>query len=252
MADVNNDLVNENLALRQEIEALKTTNQNTWNLLIDIVRRLQASSTSIKAAVSSLLSYDIFWDITNQHEFLRTIETSADQASSIESLLSLAFRMQAERLEVKPEPHSLQEILYKVDSDFCRQFPDFVIDLDIPVDGKPVQVDFEYLSITLTLIIQLVMSDTGRENIGLRAWEEANSWVVEFSGLNSQMVKYVYTSMDHPECGGPSELPLDPADNLRMKVICNLLSLQGLKLLPFSTNEEPTRLAFSIPVSQVI
>ena len=250
MVQAQNDPVNENLALQREIELLKTQNQITWSLLIEIVRRLQASSTSIKAAVSSLLSYDIFWDVANQHEFLKTIETSADQASALEMLLSLAFRLEAERLELKPEPHSLQEILSSVDTQIQNQFPALKINLKMPLDGKLVLVDYEYLSLTLALLIQLLLFDSNQMQIKLHAQETYENWVVEFSDLNAQMVKYIQEKIGGHVWSVLPDRAYDPDVALRMRVVCKLFDLQGLRISALSGANAENHLAIIIPAIQ--
>ena len=51
--------------LKQKLDEANVLNQAMWSLLVDISKRLQLSSAAIKAAVSSLLDYDIFWDGLN-------------------------------------------------------------------------------------------------------------------------------------------------------------------------------------------
>ena len=108
------DLQRQVLDLRRQLAEFRARNRAMWSLLAEISQKLQASSTSIKAAVSSLLDYDIFWDGSTQHEFLETIDESVDQGSNLIMLMMLAFRSEADSLEMKPEPHALQEILSTV------------------------------------------------------------------------------------------------------------------------------------------
>ena len=68
--------------LNRELEEAKAINQSMWSLLVEITNRLQMSSSAIKAAVSSLLDHDIFWDGSTQHELLEIIDNSADQVSN--------------------------------------------------------------------------------------------------------------------------------------------------------------------------
>lgn len=238
-------------SLRKEIQILKAENQHTWRLLIEIVRRLQASSTSVKAAVSSLLSYDIFWDVANQHEFLKTIETSADQASALEMLLSLAFRLEAERLELKPEPHSLQEIISQVKSNIKNRFPDFELELSMPLEGQPVLVDYEYLSLSLTLLLQQLIAGSGQNQIHLRVAEADDEWKLELSGLNPQMVKYTDDCLAATALKYFSRETCDPEDVLRMNVVRKLFALQGLGLGKQLANPPADHLVINLPVHQV-
>ncbi len=85
-------LLNENRDLRRQLAELNARNQTLQTLLVEISRKLQISSASIKAAVSSMLALDFFWDESTQHEFLETIDNSVDQISSLIRLVTLAFR----------------------------------------------------------------------------------------------------------------------------------------------------------------
>ena len=92
------ELLQQNQALLHKVEEFQEQENYIWNLYADTSRKLQVYSASIKAAVSSLLNYDIFWDSKNQHEFLETIDRSANQVSEMIVLLTLAFRAQANNL----------------------------------------------------------------------------------------------------------------------------------------------------------
>ncbi len=106
-----NLLLQQNLALRQEIKEIKAIHQNVWELLVIISRGLQISSASVKAAVTSLLNNDILWDISTQYEFLQTIENSTDNLSDLVMLVSLVSRLQVDKIQLRLEPQHLQEIL---------------------------------------------------------------------------------------------------------------------------------------------
>ena len=117
-------------------------------------RRLQMSSAAIKAAVSSLLNYDIFWDGANQHEFLETINTSVDQAGRMVKLMTLAFRLEAGSLVIKCEPQVLQEIVSVVQDHITTRFPHLAFGLTLPQTGGPALVDYEFLMIALEYLIR--------------------------------------------------------------------------------------------------
>ena len=82
-----------------------------WNLVSDISQGLQFSFASIKAAISSLLGGDIFWDQATQHEFMQTIDNSVDELSNLTAVMTVAMRIESQTLTIHREPNSLQEIL---------------------------------------------------------------------------------------------------------------------------------------------
>ena len=164
-------------ALRRQLAELQAQNRAMWTLLAEVSRRLQASSTSIKAAASSLLDHDIFWDGSNQHEFLETIDNSVDQSANLITLMTLAFRSAANTLEVKPEPHTLQEILSAVLDAIAIQKPELRFDVLLPAAGKPVLVDYEYLAVGLRLLLEvLVESGMLSPKLRLQVIEAAECW----------------------------------------------------------------------------
>ena len=105
------ELLQQNRALRSEVETLNRQSVYLLGVYAETSRKLQLYSASIKAAVSSLLNYDIFWDNANQHEFLETINSSVNQVSEL-IVLTLAFRGEAGSLVLKRDPQVFQEILW--------------------------------------------------------------------------------------------------------------------------------------------
>jgi K+-sensing histidine kinase KdpD len=248
MIKASGNLVEENFALRQELLALKIEQQLTWSMLVDVVRKLQASSASIKAAVSSLLSYDIFWDVTNQHEFLLTIDASANQTSDLVMLLSLAFRLEAERLEIKREPHSLQEILTNVEANIQRRFPEKQIILSMKQEGQVAWVDYDYLSLTLIIFFEALLSNPAQHQLAISANEEKDVWKLEIVGVDPatcQLLQTFRSSLDN-QVSFRKEENFSSENLLKLLVVIKLLDFQGL------TMQLPGSPGFTQPLAIVI
>lgn len=224
------NLVEENFALRQQLQALKLEKQLTWSTLVDVVRKLQASSASIKAAVSSLLNYDIFWDVANQHEFLLTIDASANQASDLVMLLSLASRLEAERLELKKEPHSILEILTVVEATIQRRFPEKKILLSMSPDGQVVWVDYDYLSLALVILLDVLFSNPSQTDLGIIAKEEEEYWIVELHGIDASVIlvlEGICHSVDD-QIAFRKEDKISSENLLKLLVFLKLINFQGV------------------------
>lgn len=248
MIKASGNLVEENFALRQELQALKIEQQMTWSMLVDVVRKLQASSASIKAAVSSLLSYDIFWDVANQHEFLQTIDASANQTSDLVMLLSLASRLEAERLEMKPEPHSLQEILTNVESNITRRFPDKQFILSMTHEGQVVWVDYDYLSLAMVLFLEILFSNPTQSQLAISAHEIEEGWKLEIIGADPSIVQYMQTFRR------VSDQPYDKKEEkfssdilLKLLVVMKLMDFQNIEIQLPSPPEFTEPVAILIP-----
>ena len=185
------ELLEENARLHQEIDEQEVFYRNLFSLLIDITKHLQLSSASIKVAVSSLLSSEIFWDPVNQHEFLETINTSASSISNAIVMLNLAFRVETGNLILEKEPHSLQEILASVQKKILVNLPNLQFTLELSESEQPVIVDYEYLSVGLIYFIFLIHESNNNELIELKAHEEDQIWCLDFYGLNKALIQKI-------------------------------------------------------------
>ena len=223
------DLARENAALRQELEALRREQRAVWSLLADAGRRLQVSAAAIKAAVSSLLDHDIFWDISNQHEFLETIDTSADQVGRQIRLLALTFQSQAGRLELRREPNVLPEILSALESQQPRLYPRLPLEVLLPGEGRPVLADEEHLTLALQLLLEVFSGRVEHPPLRVRVLDEAAGWRLTLTGLQPGAAALVPAQLaERPEVTAAAD-SLPAESQLRLLVACRLLSLHGVE-----------------------
>jgi hypothetical protein len=226
LAEQVEDLGRENAALRLELETLRREQRAVWSMLADAGRRLQVSAAAIKAAVSSLLDHDIFWDISNQHEFLETIDTSADQVGRQIRLLALTFQSQAGRLELRREPNVLPEILSALESQQAALYPRLPLEVLLPSAGRPVLADDEHLTLALQLLLEVFSGRVEHPPLRVRVAEEPAGWRLTLTGLQPAAAALVPAQMaERPE---PAEgLPAE--SQLRLLVACRLLGLHGVE-----------------------
>jgi K+-sensing histidine kinase KdpD len=222
-------LLRENQELRRELENRYDSQRYIWKLFVEIARRLQLSSASVKAAVSSLLSYDIFWDPANQHEFLQTIDASTNTVARLIMLMTLAFRAEAGSLTLSPEPQVLQEILAVVQRNIAARFPNLSIDLEMPENGKTVQVDYEYLIMAIGYLLELLDADPEIRAIQITAHETNEFWNLDIQGLTHTTLELIHTMHACKTDQGMSEgLPFSPEDILGLHIACEVLHLQRI------------------------
>jgi hypothetical protein len=242
-------LLQENLALRQEMEGLKTRIQAMWSLMAETGRRLQVSSASIKAAVSSLLSYDIFWDSANQHEFLETIDNSNDQIARQVTLLALAFRSEAGKLGLESEPHLLQEILLRVQDSLADRLQKLTLEIQFPREGRPVLVDYQYLSLALQLLFEAVDSSQGPAKVLVQAVETEASWHLDFDGIEASYLDYFQEADSCRTDFIPSLERISTENALRLYVACRLLCRQSIDIRMIEVEGGQPRLRLVVPIS---
>lgn len=243
------DLALQNQTLLQELSDLKVEKRALWMMLAGANRRLQISSAAIKAAVSSLLNYDIFWDGANQHEFLETINTSVDQAGRMVKLMTLAFRLEAGSLVVKCEPQVLQEIVSIVQDHITTRFPHLAFGLTLPQTGGPAQVDYEFLMIALEYLIEAI-EQMGIRRVGIQAVEEVNCWALKFEGLDSQTLQVIQSTYENRPgyIDGASSNLIAPEQLLRLNVAFQILRLQAIQVEITDPSSQTPKMRLIVPV----
>jgi K+-sensing histidine kinase KdpD len=244
------DLQRQILDLRRQLAESRARNRAMWTLLAKISQRLQVSSTSIKAAVSSLLEYDIFWDGSTQHEFLETIDDSVDQGSNLIVLMTLAFRSEASSLEMKPEPHALQEILSTVLDTISMKVPGLQLNVDFPSEGRPVFVDYGYLAVALRLLLEvLIEAGPILSQLELLAEEAQDCWFLDIGGIAETISEGIsYLCQDRFD-----ELVtvynLSPENVLKLFTASRILRLQNIQLNVDTDEAGNGGLRLTIPVA---
>ena len=244
------DLQKQVQELQNKLNQLRVNNQTIWELLVQIGNRLQRSSTSIKTAVSSLLDYDIFWDETTQYEFLQAIDNSTDELSDLIVLMTLAFRSQAKTLEIETEPNMIQEILATLQNNFAKNDRDIQLITDYPPDGKPALVDYQYLSVALSLLIEVIISeDKNVTQLSLQAIENVKSWHLQINDLNMSIVTIIQHFFEQSNDIATVVNQILPENALKLMTACRILHLQNITLYRQDTIEDPAAFCLVIPVA---
>lgn len=155
-----------------------------WGLVSDISQSMQIAFASIKAATSSLLGGDIFWDQATQHEFMQTVDNSVDDLSDLTAVMTMAMRAQNGTLVLRPEPNSLQEILSRAKDEAQKHARRAAIQLTLPAEIRLARVDFDCLVTGLRLLAEVLIST--RENqsapLVIQLQEDAAGWQILFTG----------------------------------------------------------------------
>lgn len=223
------NLEQENALLQTRLKQMEARERFLWGLLLETSRKLQSSSASIKAAVSSLLNYDIFWDIANQREFLETINVSIDQVSELVMLVNIESRLRGGTLEFKREPHYIQEIITLVRVNLLRKQPEFVLQTNFPDDGKLVDVDYSYLTIALENLLTLVSGGFKTSPIQLSANQENDRWHITIAGIDPKVAALIndYCLADISLADRP---PVTGETALQLHIAYEILKLHEIQL----------------------
>jgi hypothetical protein len=241
------ELAAQNQALLQELAEIKTEKKAIWMMLAGTNRRLQMSSAAIKAAVSSMLNYDIFWDGANEHEFLETINTSVDQAGRLVKLLSLAFRLEAGSLELKREPHVLQEIISVVQDHVSASIPNLVFGITLPQEGGAVLVDYEFLMTALEYLIE-VMERMGAHRVGIQAVEEPKRWLLQFEGLELPTIQMIWSVSQQEIDAAATRGTITSENLLRLHIALQIFQMQEIQVEIPNVPNHPPKLRLVVPI----
>jgi hypothetical protein len=223
------ELLQQNLILKHELEEFRSQESFIWSMFAETSRKFQVYSASIKAAVSSLLDHNIFWDASNQHEFLRTIDSSVDQVSEITALITLAFLAQANNLVLSSDFHMIQEILSSSQSVATKKMPEIRLEIDFPLEGQPVFVDYEYLSKALVLLYEVLFTQSLSQPIRIVASERNGFWALDFFGASQSMPKII-DQMHRCKAQPESNEILSAENILKLHLMCEILHMQEISV----------------------
>lgn len=223
-----------------------------WAIFADISQGLQVSSASVKAAISSLLDTSIIWGRSAQYEFMQNIDKSIDHVSALMAIMTLAMKAESGRLELAPEPSSIQEIITRVTDSLGKEQPDASFQLVLSDAVKPAYVDYDYLRIALKILLEALIS-AGRKAptlIAVRAEETSTDWRIEiagdFTGATLDLIAWLRA---------PLATPLPASRRIQSEVILKaftayrLLELQRIHLLSSPEDASGPAITLIIPHS---
>ena len=244
-------LLEQNLALRLEIKELKVIHQNIWMLLVVVSRRLQMTSASVKAAVTSLLDQDIFWDVSTEHEFLQTINDSNDHVSDLSTLVSLVSRLQVGKIQLNLEPHVLQEILSKLEDELSHRIEALNLVVDFPSEGAAVLVDYEYMMIALRLMFEALAGHQSHSaNIHVVVKQLDKHWQLE---IHSDEAIAIYKLVCNLSDSLTEEFlqveQILPETALKLYTAFQIFSLQEIKMEACEDKANNAVIQLAIPVA---
>lgn len=224
-----------------------TYDQALWSLFVLISRKLQVSSASIKASVSSLLDYNIFWDGSSQHEFLESINTSTNQITKLITLVSLASRAQAGSLTLKPEPQMLQEIVSVAVDQMKKAGASFDPKVNLSSSNKTVLVDYEYFLLALKLMFEILIDmdcPIGSVQVSVKETEEC----YQFSLIGNPPCLKKYHLLENDRI---VDLLLDrsisPENRLKFFVVYQIILQQGFIPKAAEITDDQSGICFRIP-----
>jgi len=247
------DLETQLLGMQEEIENLTIANQSFWSLLVNVSKKMQVSSAVIKASVSSLLSNDILWDGSTQNELLEIIDSSSNQLSRQVMLLTILSKIESESLSLKSEPNDIQEILSISLGIVGRNYPEiFSVKPAAIKSGRPVIVDYEYLSIALSLLLEFIVETEKKpQDLTITTIELEDHWVIGISELSKDCINMLLNVFDLETDLIYQHQSLLPTKKIMLYVIKNIFELQSIQIENCLEIGKPTCISLKIPAANI-
>ena len=225
------DLLEYVKEVESELESSQQNNRTLWSTLGRIIDHIQISSAGIKAAVTSLLDYDMVWDGSTEHEFLEIIDNNIDLVSNKILLITIASKIETEQLELYLEPNSIEEVISHVVDKLDEVYQDCEVNINISEGGKPILVDFDYFAMALQLLMEIIIDYVGEvKPCDIKVTSQDPFWYINIIGVKQEILTVI------------SELPADiptnklaedhmlPIDKLKLLVMGKLIKAQNIIL----------------------
>lgn len=223
-----------------------------WGLVSDISQSMQISFASIKAATSSLLGGDIFWDQATQHEFMQTVDHSVDGLSDLTAVMTMAMRSQGRALSLRREPNSLQEILSRAKDEVQKHMPGADVALTLPAEARLALVDYECLLMALRLLTEVLIStrEQRRAPLAVQLQEDARGWQIVFTGGFSGFAADIVNWFCYGAPEGAS-LPANLRAETKLKALTahRLLALHAIDMATHSDRDNHIILVLRVPAA---
>jgi two-component system, OmpR family, sensor histidine kinase KdpD len=157
----------ERARLQQEnmrIEVLQRTDALRTALLSSVSHDLRTPLTSIKAAASSLLQQDVYWDEEERRGFAQTIEHEADRLNRLVGNLLDMSRIEEGALKPEKEQYSLVALVQDVLGRLEPLLAGRLVHMHLPSDLLLVEVDYLHLDQVLTNLMENAVRYTPPES----------------------------------------------------------------------------------------
>lgn len=238
----NRHLVDENERLKLELQELKSFDLLSSRLFSSLVTRLQVNTASIKAAVSSLLDWNIFWDVSAQKEFLEAISQSVDNISALMTHIALLNLVQINNLEVTRKPYESHELMMAVQDRVYQMCGCHFSYQDNAAKGSLVMVDYKYFVHALSTLFY-VTGVRNEQNVSMDALP--NMVEITVRGVAQPIIKVIDDILRKEWSSSSIQNSLPPEKVYLLLLIVSLFEQQGVlvKLCDDQTNT----LQISIP-----
>lgn len=156
----------ERMRLRREnmrVEVLQRTDELRAALLSSASHDLRTPLSSIKASASSLLQTDVEWDEEARRSFILAIEREADRLNRLVGNLLDMSRIEGGALKPEKEWYPVDELLHDVLGHMQPLLQGRNVQIDIPDDLPPVEVDYLHIDQVVTNLLENAVSYTPPE-----------------------------------------------------------------------------------------
>lgn len=232
--------------LEREIQELKENSFQIPNLLFEFTRRTLLSSISIRTAVSSMLSKNFLWDCSSDQEFLEIIDDSSDYVCNQLSLVLLLLRIQSNKVEIRTERYSIEEVLSNLSETLNNKLKKNDIHFDLSESISLINADFNYLITGLSLLLDAINDISS--NITVSGSENPLSYELKIQNCSQYVYEVVNSLITNGSLPNTDTTDNLPNSNLKLLVSTKLLGLQGVNVNTAFIDAASYSITVSLPI----
>jgi hypothetical protein len=154
-------------------------------------------------------------------------------------------------LEIRPELNSIPEILSSVLDVLTEEYTDLDLKIELHQESKPALVDYEYLSLALKLLFEvLVETQPISQVIYVNTYETDAYWHINILGLNTETISFI-SSFSHCFVGDFNDwTSIVPINKLKLLVMCKIFAIQSIQIQTVTLNDGLDGIQLSLPLGK--
>jgi two-component system sensor histidine kinase KdpD len=150
-------------AIVTRAQAARQSEEFKSTLLDGLAHEFKTPLTSIKAATTALLASNVS-DAAQQHELLTIVDQEAERLSRLVTEATRVARIEAGKIQVNREWHSVNELIRDILAQMEAQFDGRRLDLSIAESLPPVFVDADLIQLALRQLVDNALKYSPRRS----------------------------------------------------------------------------------------
>lgn len=231
-------------------QAAEEANAAKTRFLGMVSHELRTPLTSIKGFASTLLAEDVQWDANSQHDFIVIISEEADKLHELVEQLLDASRLQAGKLQIEPQPGTLEDILKIAGAQLDTLTTEHELVIDLPDDLPEVYADDRRVAQVLSnLVSNAVKHSPSGSTVTISAHQEGDFVQLdvkdEGEGIPPEAQGYIFEAFRQVK-----EQPHSEGAGLGLAICKGFVEAHGGSVWINETTANGTTMSFTLPLAR--